>query len=231
MDPRLNNEQQALQQLRTDVEEMMQSVLSQLSKAQEMLISMDMDLALEILHIEKKINSMELGIDKSCENILALYSPLAMDLRMTLAILSIGTQLERIADFAADMARYVKKDQFGSLLEKEELEIVQFNLMFETVISMIHDAIYSFVHEDTKIAKWVFGKDRTINQINAESAEAINDLIAKHPEHTKKYLYLFSVIKKVERIGDLAKNIAEETIFFVDAKVVKHKKAKKKMKM
>ncbi len=229
MSETLTNEQQAFKELREDIEVMMQAVLSQLSKAQEMLQTLDKDLALEILHIEKKINSMELGIDKACENILALYSPLAMDLRMTLAILSISNQLERIADHAAEMAIYVNENVFSAKFSKKTLEAVQFNLMFETAISMIDDAIYSFVNEDTKIAKWVFGKDHTINKVNKESIPIITEFCKKNPKHTTEYLHLFSIIKKIERIGDLAKNIAEETIFFVDAKIVKHKKKKQKV--
>ena len=226
----LNNEQQALQDLRSDIETMMQAVLTQLSKTQNMLEDLDKDLALEILHVEKKINSMELGIDKSCENILALYSPVAMDLRLTLAVQSIGNQLERIADYAADIAQLVKTGIFSTNFSKKTLEAVRLQLMFETAISMIDDAIYSFVNEDTKIAKWVFGKDQTLNQINKESVNVIAELCEKNPKYIKEYLHLFIIVKNLERVGDLAKNIAEETIFFVDAKIVKHKKKKKILK-
>ena len=107
MNQSLNNEQQALNNLRVDVEDMMQSVLSQLARAQESLSTCDKDLAQEILSIEKKINSMDLRIDKACESILALYNPLAINLRFTLAVLNISTQLERIADHASDIAEYI----------------------------------------------------------------------------------------------------------------------------
>ena len=222
-----NNEQEALNNLRTDVEDMMQSVMSQLAKAQEALTTMDVDLAQEIISIEKKINSVELRIDKACENILALYSPLAINLRFTLAVLNINTQLERIADHAAGIAEYIVEENFDKPFDKEVLEAVKFNQMFETAISMIDDAIYSFINEDTKIIKWVFGKDKTLNKINKETSTVIEDLCKKDPDKIKKYLYLFSIMKKLERIGDLSKNIAEETVFYVDAKIIKHKKKKK----
>lgn len=227
MSDTLNNEQQALNNLRINVEDMMHAVLSQLSKAQEALSNYDKDLALEILNFEKKINSMELGIDKSCESILALYNPLAVNLRFTLAVLNINTQLERIADHAAGIAEYIVEEIIDKPYEKEVLEAVRFHEMFETAISMIDDAIYSFINEDTKIIKWVFGKDKTINKINKETSNIIASLCKKKPANIKRYLYLFSIMKKLERTGDLAKNIAEETVFYVDAKIIKHKGKKK----
>lgn len=225
----LNNEQQALNNLREDIEEMMQSVLSQLSKAQEALMKCDTNLAQEILTIEKKINSMDLRLDKSCESILALYSPLAANLRYTLAVMSISTQLERIADHAADIAEYIDEEVISDPYETEILEKVKFNEMFATANSMIDDAIYSFINEDTNIVKWVFGKDKSLNKINKETSDVIASLCKKNPKKIKQLLYLFSIMKKLERVGDLAKNIAEETVFYVDAKFIKHKKKKKYM--
>lgn len=227
MNQTLNNEQEALKNLSEDIEEMMQSVLSQLSKAHEALLTCDKDLAQEILSIEKKINSMELRIDKSCESILALYNPLAINLRFTLAVLSISTQLERIADHAADIAEYIDEGEIDEPFDKDLLKKVKLNQMFETALSMIDDSIYSFINEDTKIVKWVFGKDKTLNNLNKETSVVIADLCSKKPKNIKLLLYLFSIMKKLERIGDLSKNIAEETVFYVDAKIIKHKKKKK----
>jgi len=229
MSETLNNEQLALNNLREDVEEMMQSVLAQFTKAQEALLNCDTNLAQEILSMEKKINSMDLRLDKSCENILALYSPLASNLRYTMAVMSISAQLERIADHAVGIAEYIDEGIIDEPYEDDILEKVKFKEMFETAISMIDDAIYSFINEDTNIVKWVFGKDKTLNKINKQTSDLIAALCKKNPKKVKQLLYLFSIMKKLERVGDLAKNIAEETVFYVDAKIIKHKKKKKYM--
>jgi phosphate transport system protein len=184
---------------------------------------MDMELAHEIISIEKKVNAMDINIDKACENILALYNPLAMDLRFVLAVLSINKELERIGDNAEAIAKYLLSGDIATPFSQEVLEEIEFKRMFETGISMVDDAIYSFINEDTKIAKWVFGKDLTLNQINAKCPNVLAKLIQQDPSQTGKYLYLFSIMKKLERVGDMAKNIAEETIFFVDAKIIRHK--------
>ena len=95
--------------------------------------------------------------------------------------------------------------------------------MYDTVLSMIDDAIHAFNFENTKLARWVFGKDATANEINRNASGIITAYAKKYPEKIDKYLLLFSTIKKIERIGDLSKNIAEETIFYTEAKVLKHK--------
>lgn len=219
----MNNQALAIQSLRVEITEMMQMVLTQLNKAHDAALSMDMELAHEIISIEKKVNAMDINIDKACENILALYNPLAMDLRFVLAVLSINKELERIGDNAEAIAKYLLSGDISTPFSTEVLEEIEFKRMFETGISMVDDAIYSFINEDTKIAKWVFGKDITLNQINAKCPEILTKLIQQDPSQTGKYLYLFSIMKKLERVGDMAKNIAEETIFFVDAKIIRHK--------
>ncbi len=148
----LNNQEQALKNLREDVTDLMQIVMNQLEKAKEALTNLDVNLASEILAIEKTVNANELRIDKECENILALYNPVAIDLRLVLATNHITTQLERIGDHAEGIAEYIVNENIEEPFEKEVLDAIQFEAMFETAISMVNDAIYSFVHEDTKTA-------------------------------------------------------------------------------
>jgi len=231
MNETLNNQEKAIVELRDDITNMMGTVLKQLERAKDALVDLDTDVANEIHHIEKRVNAIELTIDKKCENILALYSPVATDLRFILATLSINTQLERIADHADGIAEYIIGNKIDSPYKEDILKEVDYDNMFETAISMVNDAIYSFINEDTVTAKYVFGKDATLNIINSKTSSIIQTYITKHPQQISKYLYLFSIMKKLERIGDLAKNIAEETIFFVDAKYVKHRdKLEKRLK-
>lgn len=226
----ITNQDQAMAKLRDGITGMMEMVHSQLEKAQVALETLDEGLAGEIQHIEKRINATELQIDKECENIFALYNPVAVDLRFVLAVLSINTHLERIGDHADAIAQYINSDDIESPFEKDIIETIRLKEMFETAISMVDDAIYSFINEDTQIARWVFGKDKTLNKINKKAAKTITEYSTKNPEKIKKYLFLFSIMKKLERVGDLSKNIAEETVFFVDAKYIKHKKKKFKDK-
>lgn len=215
-----------LRHLKDQVIDMMYLVRNQLHKAKESFIKLDKDLALEIRHYETRVNATELSIDRDCENILAIHNPVAIDLRFVIASLKVNTQLERMGDHADAIASYVailKKPYEKDLIKK--LRLVE---MFDTVLSMIDDAIHGFNFENTKLARWVFGKDATINEINRQAQSIIAHYAAKHPKNIDRYLLLFSTIKKIERVGDLAKNIAEETIFYTEAKILKHKDKKKK---
>jgi phosphate transport system protein len=86
----------------------------------------------------------------------------------------------------------------------------------------------AFEEEDTKLARKVFPKDNILNEINEEGAKKIGQLIRKDPSRVDQYIYILSIIRKLERVGDLTKNISEEIIFYIEAKVLKHKKQEKK---
>jgi phosphate transport system protein len=92
---------------------------------------------------------------------------------------------------------------------------------------MMSNVFNAFITEDTELARKVFKLDKTLNQINREASKATSELIQQDIQQTKNYLYLFSIIRKLERVGDLTKNIAEELIFYIEAKVLKHKKMEK----
>jgi len=218
-----------LRHLKDQVIDMMYLVRNQLHKSKEAFITLDKDLAREIIHYETRVNASELSIDRDCENILALHNPVAIDLRFVIASLKVNTQLERMGDHAEGIAAYTITLERS--FEKDLLKELRFVEMFDTVLSMIDDATHAFNFENTKLARWVFGKDATINEINYEAQRIIAAYAAKHPTQIDRYLVLFSTVKKIERIGDLAKNIAEETIFYTEAKILKHKfKNKKKSK-
>lgn len=214
-----------LRELKDQTIETMRLVRSQLAKAKDAFLELDTGLAQEIIHYENRVNASEISVDKDCERIFALFNPVAADLRFVLATLKINTQIERIGDHAYGIANYTL--ELAKPYEEELLKKVRFREMFETAISMLDDAIHAFNFEDTRLARWVFGKDATLNEINKELAGRISEHLLAHPEDTERCLYLFSMMRKLERVGDLAKNIAEETIFFIEAKVLKHKDRKK----
>ncbi len=213
-----------LEALKDQVVGMMQLVRTQLANANEAFLEKNENLGREVIHYENRVNAMELSIDKECEKIFALYKPVAVDLRFVIATLKINTQLERIGDHAKAIAEYTveMKEPFDVELLKE----LRYKEMVETVLSMIDDAVHAFNFENTKIARWIFGKDATINEITANSFNVITTLVKKDPNDIERLLMISSAIRKLERVGDLIKNIAEETVFYTEAKVLKHKDIK-----
>ena len=216
-----------LKQLKEQVLDMMRLVRSQLTKSKDALVNMDTALAQEIIHVETRVNAVELSIDRDCENIFALFNPVAVDLRFVLAALKINNQLERVGDHAEGIAKYVL--DINKPFDAKLLKDIQFDKMYETALSMLDDCIEAYETEDTKLAREVFQKDSTLNKINNTAGEVIAAYGGKDASKIQEVLFLFSTIRKLERVGDLAKNVAEETIFYIEAKVLKHEKKKKKI--
>jgi len=215
-----------LDQLKQQVVEMMDLVKNQLAKGKDAVLTFDKDLVHEINANENRVNAMELNIDRDIENALALYSPVAIDLRFVMASFKISADLERLGDNAVGIAKYISN--VDEQLSEKNLKKIRFEEMYENALAMLDDIFEAFEREDTKLARKVFIKDRVLNEINSNAANIAVELIKETPEKTHNYLYLLSIIRKLERVGDLSKNIAEELIFYIEAKVIKHRKKKTK---
>jgi phosphate transport system protein len=210
-----------LHYLKTDLLSMIELVKSQFTKGQEALLNNDYDLANEVLANEKRVNACELQLDKDCEKILALYNPVAVDLRFVLATFKMNSELERIGDNAESIANFIK-DMPGAF-SKEMIDQYQVNLMYDTALSMFDDAMAAFTEEDTRRARKVFQKDDLLDDINYKANKQALDSIKSDPSNEWQYLTLLSIIRKLERVGDQSTNMAEEIIFYIEAKVLKHK--------
>ncbi|MFC5284192.1 phosphate signaling complex protein PhoU [Pedobacter alpinus] len=215
-----------LKKLKEDTTEMWRLVIQQLEKALHSLRTFDKDFSRDVISSEKRVNAMELKIDRDCESIFALYNPVAIDLRFALATLKINNNLERIGDIAEGICKFIlsEKEPF----DKELLNCTQFDLMYESANQIVLDVLKAFEEEDTKLARSIFKKDELLDDINAEANKNVAEFILKHPEKTEQALNVLSIIRRLERVGDQSKNIAEEIIFYIEAKVLKHYKNNKK---
>lgn len=219
----LDNE---LQQLKSELISMWEMVLSQLRKSEESLSKKDKDLAREVVLAEKRVNAFELKIDSDCEDILALFSPVAVDLRFILAVLKINMNLERTGDIAEGIAKIVI--HLPEDFDVQLLEITQVIEMFKQGNEMIAEVMEAFEKEDTLLARKVFKKDDLLDDINKNAANVVTEYIGKNPTKIESALFILSSIRKLERVGDQAKNMAEEIIFYSEAKVLKHKTKSKR---
>lgn len=195
-------------------------VQSQMNKAKEAMVKFDKDLAREVLVKEKRVNSFELKIDRDVENIFALYCPVAIDLRFLLAALKINTNLERIGDIAAGVAKYVVDSSVN--FDAAALESTSLIRMYDESINILMDTRTAFENEDTALARSIFKRDDVLDAINDNAPNTIGEVIKGNIANLSEALYMLSVIRKLERVGDQSKNIAEEIIFYVEAKILKH---------
>ena len=213
--------EQELSSLRQDLIDMWRLVISQVSNAGEAILLFDKDLAAKVNMREKKVDAYELKIDGFCENIIALYQPVAVDLRFVLAVFKINSNLERIADFANGISHILVNNP-SVILDAEVISDTHVQLMIEQVKKMLAQGLDAFINEKSNYAAAIFSEDAKVDELNEKSVYVIAEYIKKNPDRAYECLELIGIFRKLERIGDHCANIAEEIFFFVDANVLKH---------
>ncbi len=213
-----------LGELKTELIEMTLLVRGQLEKAISAFYTFDKDLAKEIIKNEKRVNGSELIIDAKCEHILALFNPVAIDLRFVVASLKMVSDLERIGDNAKGIAQFIVRSERP--FDPEMIEIFRFREMTDTVLEMLSVLTESFETDNTEMARTIFSKDERMDEINVAANMALANYVKQVTETEKvlQAIYFLSIIRKMERTGDYITNVAEEIIFYVKAKVLKHKR-------
>jgi len=210
--------------LRNEMLEMYKLVLSQVERSRNALIDNDLSVVKEIAYNEKLVNAKELQIDSRCETILALFTPVAVDLRFILSALKININLERIGDIADNIARMVSHTKPG--FDRSLLEKINAKEAFALSLDMYKNLLQAFEKEDTLLARDILIKDEAIDNITDESVAIAEEYTRGNPESITQAIPVISIMKMVERIGDHLKNIAEEIIFYAEARVLKHSSPK-----
>ncbi len=215
-----------LANLKSSLVELSNMVLLQIDKAGNALNNCDLELVEEVMRYEKRVNGLEVNVEKACENILALYNPVAHDLRYVLSTLKINVNLERIGDYARSISKIIKNK--ATPFKPELLEMFEINKMFQTTHMMMLTVLESIENDQNSSLKGIFSQDDILNDIQDDAPSRITEYIKKHPDDILECLNLYVVVRKLERVGDHLKNIAEEIIFYKEAKILRHKKFKNK---
>lgn len=214
-------------ELKTELIDMTYMVKGQIEKCIQALYTFDKDLSKEVVKNEKWVNGCELRIDSKCEHILALFNPVAVDLRFVVASLKMVSDLERIGDNAKGIAQYIVKSE--TPFDKELIKRFRFEEMTNVTLDMLEVLSNSFEKDNTKLARTVFAKDEILDEINNQANIVFQEYVLneKDPQKVMQAIYFLSIIRKMERVGDYITNIAEEIIFYVKAKVLRHNKKEK----
>jgi phosphate transport system protein len=219
----MKHTEQELLSIKEEVSQMWQLVLSQLAKAKEAFLRNDFELAREIVSREKRVNSCELKIDADCENYIALYTPVAIDLRLVLSLLKICGTLERIADFAEGIARHIIEEHCEPFTPELTAQL-RIEPMFDAALEMLSDSYAALDSENTRLAGKILAKDEIVDEIYIRSQKVLADAIRHQTLTADCGLKTLLVLRKLERIGDHCSNIVEDIVFYIDAKVLKHHK-------
>ena len=210
--------QRELESLKTSLIKMGSVVEENFGMAIRSVLEMNEDLAHKVIETDKRVDSLEIEIDNAVVDMLALQQPVASDLRFILAALKINNDLERMGDHAVNIAEsaltMAKSKRYESLLEIPK--------MSEIASTMLRDVLNSFVHLSPEIARSVLERDDVIDDLNRSMTIEVVELLQKNRSVIEGGLELIRVSRNLERIGDLATNIAEDVIFLTQARVVKH---------
>jgi phosphate transport system protein len=190
-----------------------------LDKAVRALTTRNELLAREVIDADGEINRMEVAVEEDCLRILALYQPVAMDLRFVVAVLKINNDLERIGDLAKNIAKRVV-----FLARAREVGVSSdFREMARIAQQMVKQSLDALVTSNANLARQVRGDDDKVDAIRDRIGESMSVRILEHPEQTDVLMKLFSVARHLERLADMATHIAEEVIYMVDGAIVRHR--------
>jgi phosphate transport system protein len=187
-------------------------------KALESLMRRDPALAAQVFADDRAIDRMEIEIEEQCIRLLALQQPIARDLRLITSALKISNDLERIGDHAVNIAGAVKGLAARSPVEP----LIDLPTLAEKSIGMLRDALDAFVRSDAEAARRLVRLDDEVDELNRRLfAELVKRMIAD-PQQVERSLQLVLVGRNLERIADLATNVAEEVVFIAEARIIKH---------
>jgi phosphate transport system protein len=218
--------QKEIENLKTRLLTLCAAVEKSLCLAVQSVKHRDASLARGVIDDDVQIDQMEVDLEEECLKILALHQPVAIDLRFIITAMKINNDLERIGDLAVNIA---ERSEF---LAGQELVSVPFD--FETMAEktqwMVTESIDSLVDMDCKRAYEVCAADDEVDAINRRMYKQVEASIVAHPDWAQSLLHLLSISRHLERVADHATNIAEDVIYMVEGRIVRHKAEDYKLK-
>ena len=207
-----------LEELKASLQAMAGRVLDALDAAQRTLTEFDASLADGVFSREKEIDADEIRLEGMIIDFIALHQPVAGDLRMVFSMQDAVVDLERIGDHATNIAQSAVT--ISGLRNRPALHhLVE---MSELARRMVRDSVNSFIHRDAEMARRTIASDDRLDHLNRDMARLVIQAVKEDRELIETGLDLIRISKNLERVGDLSANIAEDTIFLVEAKVARH---------
>ncbi|HXT59881.1 MAG TPA: phosphate signaling complex protein PhoU [Pirellulales bacterium] len=211
--------------LQRQIEQLKQKILfvgsmveGAIANAVAALVHRDEAIARKVLEEDAEIDRMEVDVEEDCLKILALYQPVAIDLRFVVAVLKINNDLERMGDLAKNIAKRVL---FLARVDRVEVP-VDFRGMAIRAQDMVKRSLDALVGADSSLAHRVRQDDDELDNMRRAIHEKIRAAIRAKPEQTETLMKLYSVAKHLERLGDMATNVAEDVIYMVEGDIVRH---------
>lgn len=204
-----------LAEIKRKISEMGELSIVSLEKAFDALKTQDVEIALKVIDEDTDIDNLEMEINQIVIWLMAKEQPVARDLRVMIGVLKISSEIERIADFAVNMAKAtIKIGKTNSLLPITHLE-----QMKEVSIHMLQKALQSFIEENIVLAKEVSGLEDEVDKYHGETYKKLTTYLSDHPEETNQLVQLLFVNRYLERTADHITNIAESSAYLIKGKI------------
>jgi phosphate transport system protein len=210
--------QEELEQLKTRLLEMGGLAEERVRTVLRALVERDPALVERVIAGDGPINYLHIEIDGRCFKLLALYQPMAVDLRAIVSAVKINTDLERVGDLAINIAEAVRR----YLQHPAVKELIDIPRMADIAQRMLRDALDAYVRRDTALARAVLNEDDTLDALKTRVFRELLTYMLRDPSTIEPALDLILISRHLERIGDHATNVAEDVIFMVSAKDVRH---------
>ncbi len=208
-----------IERLKETILRLSSQVERQMDRAVESIMTRNAKMANEVLEEDHAIDVAEVDVEEECLKILALYQPVAHDLRFIIAVLKINSDLERIGDLAVNIAERAlflsSKPMPGTAFD--------FPYMARKATAMLRESLDALLKQDIKMAIRVRESDDEVDQLNRDMYEQIKDSIRREPRHVDALIHLLSVSRHLERVADHATNIAEDVIYMIKGEIVRHR--------
>jgi phosphate transport system protein len=210
----------ALESLHDEVLTMATLTESSLDKALNGLLRRNDELCVATIADDEQIDQLEKQVDNDGVALLSRFQPLASDFRRVVSAMKLSSNLERVADMAVNIARHARKlNQHPALPELQLIEPMR-----DQAMGMLSDSVDAFIREDDQLARSLAGRDKQLDEMNAETGNKLIERMAQNPAQLRGYLNLLFVARHLERVGDHATNIAEDAVYIVAGKDIRHER-------
>ena len=212
--------QRQIDLLKQKILEVGTAVEEAIARAVSAVVDRDVALAQKVILADDEIDRMEVNLEEECLKTLALYQPVAADLRLVIAILKINNDLERMGDIAENIA---KRAIFLADSDRSEFA-TEIRRMATKAQSMVKRSLDALVRADAALARQVCHDDDEVDELRTEMQRAVRQRLREVPGNSENWLKWNSVSKHIERLADMATHIAEDVIYLVEGEIVRHRR-------
>ncbi|MBK8551510.1 MAG: phosphate signaling complex protein PhoU [Ignavibacteria bacterium] len=217
--------EEELEQLRTKIIKMGSLVEEQIEFSFRALFEGNLELAKTVMSRDDEVDKYDIKIDKLCQRIFALTQPVAFDLRLIMTALMINSDLERMGDIAVNISERAESlIGHNDLMKKMKVDIIA-----NKVQKLIKMSIDSFVNGDAELAREIIKADSDIDRLDKDIFELLTNEMKSDNDLIIPCAHILTLVRNIERLADHATNIAEDVIFLIDAKIIKHSKDPKNL--